>query len=111
MRNGLLVAALIASMFWAAGAHAAATPRCFGAAARDAAHPCRNPALRLTGTPTPDQAPLIPNVDCAKEKVTEAISTCAFGVPAAHAVEPVALIGDSHAQHWRPAVAVVARER
>ena len=111
MRRGLLVAAVVAPLSFVAPVHAASTPRCFGAAARDAAHPCRNPALRLTVTPTPDQAPLIPNVDCSKEKVTEAMSTCAFGVAAAKAVQTVALIGDSHAQHWRPAVAVVARKR
>jgi hypothetical protein len=65
----------------------------------------------LKVTPTPDHAPLIPNVDCHLQKVTEVMATCAFGVPAAKAAQTVALIGDSHAQHWRPAVAVVARER
>ena len=39
--------------------------------------------------------------------VTEVMGTCAFGPGDG---EPVALIGDSHAQHWRPAVGVVARE-
>jgi hypothetical protein len=34
------------------------------------------------------------------------MATCEFGVPDS---ESVALVGDSHAQHWRPAVGVVAR--
>jgi hypothetical protein len=101
---GRLCLAVLAAVLVAAPAHAA--PACFGAAARDPRHPCRNPALRLTVTPTPDQAPLIPNIDCARVEVTPAMATCAFG-PATG--ESVALIGDSHAQHWRPAVGVVAR--
>jgi hypothetical protein len=101
---GCLCLAVLAAVLLAAPAHAA--PACFGAAARDPQHPCKNPALRLTVTPTPDQAPLIPNIDCEKVEVTAAMATCAFG-PADG--ESVALIGDSHAQHWRPAVGVVAR--
>jgi hypothetical protein len=102
---------MVAAMFFAVPAQAARTPKCFGAAARDAGHPCKDLKLRLMVTPTPDEAPLIPNVDCVREWVTEAMATCVFGVPEAEAAETVALIGDSHAQHWRPAVAVVARER
>jgi hypothetical protein len=103
---GRLCLAVLAALLVAAPAHAA--PTCFGAAARDPEHPCKNPALRLTVTPTPDQAPLIPNIDCEKVEVTAAMATCAFG-PADG--ESVALIGDSHAQHWRPAVGVVAQAR
>jgi hypothetical protein len=102
---------VVAAVLVALPARAQATPRCFGAAARDAGHPCNNPKLRLMVTPTPDEAPLIPNIDCVREWVTQVMATCAFGVPEAEAAETVALIGDSHAQHWRPAVAVVARER
>jgi hypothetical protein len=36
---------------------------------------------------------------------------CSFGVPSAEAREHVALLGDSHAAHWRAALAVVARRR
>jgi hypothetical protein len=111
MRRGLRFAALVAIMSCAAPVHAAPRPRCFGAAARDAQHPCKNPALRLTVTPTPDEAPLIPNIDCALEWITAAMATCAFGMPEGKAVETVALIGDSHAQDLRPGVAVVARRR
>jgi len=99
---------LVAALLVASPAHARVAPRCFGAAARDPEHPCTNPRLRLTVVPTPDQAPLIPNIDCVREKVTEAMATCAIGAPDG---EPVALIGDSHAQHWRPAVGVVAKAR
>ena len=34
---------------------------------------------------------------------------CAFGVPARDAVGDIALVGDSHAWHWRAGVAFVAR--
>jgi hypothetical protein len=107
-RLGRLCLALLAAVLVASPAHARPVPKCFGAAARDPEHPCTNPRLRLTVVPTPDQAPLIPNIDCERVSVTEAMATCAFGPPEG---EPVALVGDSHAQHWRPAVGVVARLR
>ena len=94
-----------------ASAHAAVTPKCFGAAARDPDRPCENQRLRLTVTPTPDEATMIPNDDCVKERITDALAQCSFGVPAEQAVETVVVVGDSHAQQWRPALAVVARAR
>ncbi len=39
------------------------------------------------------------------------LSLCSFGVPAADAAETVALIGDSHATHWRPALELVAQAK
>jgi hypothetical protein len=84
-----------------------AGPRCFGAASRDPEHRCVNPRLARVVTPTPDQALLNPNFACRKHQVTEQLSPCTFG--ARDPVATVALIGDSHAQHWRSALAVVAR--
>src|SRR5207248_1005549 len=36
---------------------------------------------------------------------------CAFGTPASRAVATIALLGDSHAAHWRAALDVVARAK
>jgi hypothetical protein len=91
-------------------AHAAtvASPRCFGAASRDPLHPCNNPKLRLLVTPTPDKALLTPNLACALTDAQTAIEQCSYGVPPDQAVETVALLGDSHASHWRAAMESVA---
>jgi hypothetical protein len=106
-----LVLALFAAILVAVPARAAATPKCFGAAARDPRRPCDNERLRLKVTPTPDDAAITPNLACEREKITPTLEQCAFGVPAQEAVETVAVIGDSHAQHWRPTLAVVAKKR
>src|SRR3954447_2489276 len=105
------VALLALTVLLIAGAHAAASgPRCFGAAARNPRHPCDNARLDRTVTPTPDEALLNPSFACAPERITPALTQCTFGL--AHgAVASVALIGDSHAQHWRSALAVVAAKR
>jgi hypothetical protein len=84
-------------------------PSCFGAAARDPEHPCSNPALRQSVTPTPDQALLELDSPCAREGATGVLELCGFGVPAASATATVALLGDSHATHWRPALNVAAQ--
>jgi hypothetical protein len=39
------------------------------------------------------------------------VDVCAFGAPADRAVATVALVGDSHAAHWRAALDVVAKEK
>jgi hypothetical protein len=85
-----------------------AAPRCFGAAARDPWKPCVNPALRTTVTPTPSEALLTPNAPCRLTQMDEVVSPCLFGLDEG---EPVALIGDSHAEHWRAAVEVVAQAK
>jgi SGNH domain (fused to AT3 domains) len=92
-------------------ARAASTPACFGAAARDPEHPCVNPALRRSVTPTPDQALLELDSPCAPEGPKGVLGLCGFGVPADRAAETVALLGDSHATHWRPALDVAAQAR
>ena len=85
-----------------------AAPRCFGAAARDPWRPCRNPALRTTVTPTPSEALLTPNAPCRPTHQDAVVSPCLFGLDAD---TQVALIGDSHAEHWRAALEVVAQAR
>jgi peptidoglycan/LPS O-acetylase OafA/YrhL len=80
---------------------------CFGAAARDPLHPCRNAALRLKVVPSPVSARNRPNAPCTIT-TTKPFVVCEFGVPRASAKATVALVGDSHASHWRAALAVVA---
>jgi hypothetical protein len=102
-----LVGALLAAALLVLAAPAGAGPRCFGAASRDPEHRCVNPRLAKRVTPTPDEALLNPNFACRKHVETEQLSPCTFG--AEDPVATVALVGDSHAQHWRSALAVVAR--
>ena len=84
-----------------------AVPKCFGAAA----HGCVNPALSRVVTPTPEEALLLPGAPCALTGVTPLLQPCYFGVASARARETVALLGDSHAEHWRAALEVVAQAK
>ncbi|WP_028064802.1 SGNH hydrolase domain-containing protein [Solirubrobacter soli] len=86
-------------------------PDCFGAAARDPAHPCSNPALAKVVTPTPSEALLTPNAPCAPYGHTGLVYPCYFGVAADRARATVALLGDSHAEHWRAAIEVAAQSK
>ncbi len=86
-------------------------PACFGAAARDPQHPCENPKLRLTVVPTPLQARDRSNAPCTLEELRGLLYVCGFGTPRKHATGTIALIGDSHASHWRAAVEGVADAR
>jgi SGNH domain-containing protein len=103
--------AVLAAALFAGATAGAATPRCFGAAARDARRDCENPRLRLAVQPTPDEAAITPNLTCVREQINEVLDQCSYGTAADKAVESVAMIGDSHASHWRPAMAVVARRK
>jgi len=87
-----------------------AEPPCFGAASRNPRYRCTNPALSLTVSPPPAEAVLSPNAPCAivSQKIPY---TCQFGVRAAIADRTIALVGDSHAAHWRGAIEVVAQAR
>lgn len=87
-----------------------AEPRCFGAASRNPRHRCTNRALRLAVVPTPSEALLTGNARCVLISLTQPY-TCQFGVRAAVANRTVALVGDSHAAHWRGALEVVAQAR
>ena len=87
-----------------------AEPPCFGAAARNPRYRCFNRSLRRAVTPTPAEAALTPNARCAVVSMRVPY-TCQFGVRAAIANRTVALVGDSHAAHWRGALEVVAQAR
>lgn len=81
-------------------------PRCFGAASLDA-RPCRNPLLEKVVIPSPAEALLSPNAACIP--IPDAFPyQCLFGVPPDGRAPQVALVGDSHAAHWRGAVEHVA---
>ncbi len=82
-------------------------PRCFGAASRDPRRRCRNRALERSVTPTPYGAALLPNTPCLPQQGLADLLPCHFGVVRKPA--GVALIGDSHATHWRGALDVVAQ--
>jgi hypothetical protein len=77
-------------------------PRCFGAASRDPLHRCYNPALNDVVTPTPSQALLVPSAPCSP--LTANVPVCSFGAPQAQSTATIALLGDSHADHWRAAL-------
>jgi hypothetical protein len=87
-------------------------PRCFGAAARPPdGGACTNPALAGKVVPTPVEASSSPNTPCEVVERVGRVRACAFGRPADGASETVAVVGDSHASHWRAAFDYVARER
>ena len=79
-------------------------PRCFGAASRDPMKRCSNPALRRMVFPTPADAELEPNSECRLLGKEGELNPCEFGVDASVATENIALVGDSHAAHWRAAI-------
>ena len=83
-------------------------PACFGARARDPQRPCSNPQLRLGVAPTPIEARR-PGPHCRLGFRLAGKQVCEFGVSRAEAKETVALIGDSHAGHWRASFESVAR--
>jgi hypothetical protein len=84
------------------------TPRCFGAAG----HTCRDPRLRTAAYPAPEHAFVWPNSPCRPLRRPGAVfDPCAFGITGARRRATVALVGDSHAEHWRAALEVVAQVR
>ncbi len=89
----------------------AAQPRCFGAASQDPRKACENPALALTVVPRPLAAKNEPNPPCTRKRRVRAVSICEFGAAPAQAKRTFALIGDSHATHWRAGMEVVARDK
>jgi hypothetical protein len=99
---GAVLAIAMAALAAPATGAASADPACFGAASRDPGHRCTNPALRSMVVPTPEQALLEPSAPCSPFDAP--ISACTFGSPAAAAGATVALVGDSHARHWRAAL-------
>jgi hypothetical protein len=110
----LLIAALAALGVTSSGAshqlrEAASAPPCFGAAARDPQFPCHNPGLRLMVVPAPSDAPRLPNSPCAPLRSQVGPRVCEFGTAGGAGAPTVALVGDSHAGHWRGALETVAQ--
>lgn len=106
-----LVVLVVASAAPVARAGDPSDLRCFGAAARDLLHPCVNAALRLLAFPRPDEAYTWENAACVRRRDawrTATFDPCTFGVTDGDERATVALIGDSHAIHWRGALEVVA---
>jgi peptidoglycan/LPS O-acetylase OafA/YrhL len=90
----------------------ASHPRCFGAAARPpGGPPCVNPALADQVVPSPVEASRSDNAPCRVVESLGRVRACAFGRPAAGASATVAVVGDSHASHWRAAFDEVAQTR
>ena len=87
------------------------TKRCFGAASRDPERPCHNRALRYTVVPTPEEASQQKHYPCTPLERQQELFACAFGAPERESVKTIALIGDSHAGHWRAALDHVAAQR
>src|SRR3954454_22359390 len=109
---GAMVGTTAASRPPASPSHRAASePRCFGAASLDPSKPCHNPRLARLVVPPPAVARHRPNAPCTVIGVEDSLKLCAFGAPRTHASATVALVGDSHAENWRGAVAHVARAK
>jgi hypothetical protein len=89
----------------------AAKLRCFGAASRDPLRRCVNRKLRTAIVPPPEDAIFSQNSPCTPLSFDGVLGPCEFGVPAAGSRATVALIGDSHASHWRAALEVVAQRK
>src|SRR5262249_1598181 len=83
--------------------------RCFGAPARNHALACERHAQRLAVTPDPKVADSLPGAPCDIVERRGDMSVCAFGRPIENATATVALVGDSHAAHWRGALEVVSQ--
>lgn len=84
---------------------------CFGAAARAPDGGCIDPSLQRTVFPTPDDALLEPNAPCTPFGRASLLFPCRFGANRPVTDDTAALIGDSHATHWRAAVDLVAKTR
>ena len=89
---------------------AAAAPQCIGAAARDPWRSCANPERWLTVYPSPAEAQRVGNLPCASFTRSALLFECRFGEQESPSAS-VALVGDSHASHWRTALDVVAKRR
>jgi hypothetical protein len=89
----------------------AATPECFGAAVRAYVDPCHDKRLRYMVQPRPAIAQITPNAPCTRVRTFGPVHPCAFGFPRRKARARIALIGDSHASHWRAALEVAAQAR
>jgi hypothetical protein len=103
---GVLVAVLVGAAGLPTPSGAVAAPRCFGAAARDSAHPCTNTSRSVV--PTVAERNRVTRSGCRKTERAAGVD-CEFGSTDARPARTFALIGDSHALGWRGALAVAAR--
>ena len=71
--------------------------------------PCRNRRLRHVVVPAPGEAQRFPNAACTTVERSEYLNVCEFGADPGHAAGTIALVGDSHAGHWRAALETVAQ--
>ena len=104
-------ALLVAVALLAPVGASAATPRCYGAAARDPFKPCFNPRLSLRVTPSPGKALLTPNAPCNRLQIRDLVRACWFGARKRDGKVTVAVVGDSHASAWRAALRPLAIDR
>lgn len=110
-RIALLVVLAAGAGGAAVDAGGADKPPCYGAASRDPEQPCRNPRLLYTVSPTPREALDAPNAPCDSVPADSEPNRCTFGSPAEDSTTTAALIGDSHATHWRSALLTVASRK
>jgi hypothetical protein len=88
------------------------TARCFGAASADLGRPCVNAGLASTVFPAPRDARAAQrNEPCRKKQDLGLLRVCFWGARARAATRTVALIGDSHASHWRAAMQTVVKAK
>jgi peptidoglycan/LPS O-acetylase OafA/YrhL len=86
-------------------------PACFGAVALDPKQPaCRN---INTGTPVPSPVAAFDDKPrtCMQAIDKAALRVCGSGPSAAKAKRQIAVIGDSHAMHWVPALQLLAKQQ
>ena len=83
---------------------------CVGAAERDPKRDCA-PNTSATPSPKKDDIGLEPATVTCRPTSEEPEPVCTFGVARNRAKATIALIGDSHALHWRAAVEVVAKAK
>lgn len=86
-------------------------PRCFGALSRPTTGSCENPKLRTMVVPVPEDAVLQGNSFCYPTGRIGVLNPCRFRAKPDRPTATVALIGDSHASHWRGGLTVVANAR
>ena len=105
----LAAALLAAALAVPAAASTPSAARCVGAAAMDPVRPCVNRSLIVE--PRPDAVARVPYTYCHRVRGQRDPDVCTFGTRSSRARRHVALIGDSHALHWRAALDGVARAR
>jgi len=85
---------------------------CFGAASVDPVLPCANPLLAGTVFPAPQSAAAAQKREtCRRTFQRGLLRICFWGARAEGATRTVALVGDSHASHWRAAMKPIVTAR